>query len=69
MFTVTLLYEIIMSFYSSSKTINGFLVYFYLVIYTLLEIVYGLFILRTPMKVEDPKKYSEFRKAKLKFYS
>lgn len=67
--TVTLIYEIIMISYGSSRTINGFLIFFYIVFYTLLEIFYSFFIFRTPFKIEEAKKYSQFRKEKLMHYS
>jgi hypothetical protein len=54
---ITLIYEIIMSTYNTSRTINGNLVFFYLVPYSLLEILYSFFIFRTPIKEEEPTKY------------
>lgn len=49
---ITLVYQIILSFYSTSQTINGHLVFFYLVISTLLELIYQMFILKDSLKGE-----------------
>lgn len=57
-----------MSTYKTSRAINGYLVFFYLVPYSLLEVLYSFFIFRTPFKEEDASKYKEFRKVKMSEY-
>lgn len=57
-----------MASYGTSQTINGYLVFFYLIIYTLLELAYNLYNFRTPFRLEDETKYKDFRVVRRKFY-
>lgn len=65
--TVTLTYQIVMTFFNTSRTINGYLVFLYVVVYTLLELCYNLINFRNPKKLQDVQKYKEYRKYKTGF--
>lgn len=65
---ITLVYEIILSFYSTSQTINGHLVFIYLVISTLLELAYQVFNLNDSLRAEEELKYQNFKEVKKRHY-
>lgn len=67
--TITLIYQVMHACYGTSQTINGYLVFYYSVVYSCLELFYNMFNFRASIRQEDQNKYQNFRQVKKKFYT
>lgn len=65
---IILIYEIICALYGVSNTINGYIVFFYLVVLTCLELVYYIFYFKTPRKIDEMTSYKNHKNYKESLY-
>lgn len=65
---IVLLYEIVLMSYSVSNTLEGNLVFFYIVIFNGLEIFYALIYHRDPRRLENRELYANYKAFEFKTY-